>query len=119
MVTKETLVKFGLKEKTALQLKEVLKSFTNLQEVYIDIYPENPLINSSTPFMLLLRTTDKNVLVENDKERLILKRNDEYNTYLMNILYSEINECYVKCTRHSIELIINVQNIYYKIFVLN
>lgn len=119
MVTKETLVKFGLKEKTALQLKEVLKSFTNLQEVYIDIYPENPLVNSLAPFMLLLRTTDKNVLVENNKERLILKRNDKYNTYIMNILYSEINECYVKSVGRSIELVINVQNIYYKIFISN
>ena len=119
MVTKEILVKFGLKEKTASQLKEVLKNLTNLQEIHIDIYPENPLISSSTPFMLLLRTIEKNVLVETDKERFILKRNDNYNTYLMNILYSEINKCYVKSIGQSIEFIINVQNIYYRIFILN
>lgn len=120
MVTEKTLMKFGLvKDENNLQLKEMLKDNVKLKEIHIDIYPENPLISSSAPFMLLLRTIEKNVAVSNDKDRIILKRDDGCKTYFMNILFSEIKECYYKVIDGCSEFILNIQNIYYRITVFN
>jgi hypothetical protein len=97
MVTGETLMKFGLiKDENNLQLKEIFKNDSKLKEVHIDIYPDNPLVASSEPFMLLLRAVEKSVTSLIDEDRLVLKRNDIYGTYFMNILFSKIEECYYK-----------------------
>jgi len=120
MITEKTLMKFGLiKDENNFQLKEVFKNNLKLKEIHIDIYPENPLISSSAPFMLLLRTIEKNVMASNDENRLILMRNDGYETYFMNVLFAEIKECYYKDTYVSSEFILNIQNIWYRITVLN
>lgn len=121
MITNKTLMKFGLtKDVDNLKLKEVLKHDFKLNEIHIDVYLDNPLISSTNPFMLLLRTIENNVIVDNDNERLILKRNDMYQTYLLNILFSTITECYYKKSSECCsEFILNVQNIYYRIIVFN
>lgn len=109
-----------VKDEGNLKLKEVFKDNIKFKETHIDIYPENPLIYSSAPFMLLLRTIEKNVTIENNEDRLILKRNDNYGTYLMNILFSSIIECfYEKVNNNYFEFIINIQNIYYRLIVFN
>lgn len=120
MITNETLMKFGLtKDENNLKLKEVLKHDFKLNEIHIDVYSDNPLISSTTPFMLLLRTIENNVIVDNDNERLILKRNDMYQTYFLNILFSTITECYYKNSDGFSEFILNIQNIYYRVIVFN
>ena len=120
MITDKTLTKFGLtKDVGNTKLKEVLKCGTKLKEIHIDIYPENPLISSATPFALLLRTIEKNAIVGNDEDRLILKGNDAYQTYFVNVLYSKITECFYKTSEYCSEFILNVQNIYYRITILN
>ena len=120
MITEKTLAKFGLiKDENNFQLKEVLKNNLKLKEIHIDIYPENPLVSSTKSFMLMLRTIEKNVAVLNDENRLILARNDGHETYFMNVLFSEIKECYCKDTYDSSEFILNIQNIWYRIIVFN
>lgn len=120
MIAEKTLVKFGLvRDEDNFQLKEIFKNNFQLKEVHIGMYLENPLVSSSTPFMLLLRTIEKNVTVSNDEERLVLIRDDGYGTYFMNVLFSEIKECYYKDTYVSSEFILNIQNIWYRITVLN
>ena len=120
MVTEKTLMKFGLiKDENNFQLKEVFENNLKLKEIHIDIYPENPLVSSTAPFMLLLRTIEENVNVSNDEDRLVLSRNDRYGTYFMNVLFSEIAECYYKDTYDSSEFILNIQNIWYRIIVFN
>ena len=120
MVTDDTLMKFGLvRDENNLKLKEVLKDNIILKEIHIDTYPDNPFITSSTPFMLLLRTIEKNAIVTNDGDRLVLKRNDEYETYFINILFSKVTECFYKMCDVCSEFILNIQNIYYRITVLN
>ena len=120
MITEKTLMKFGLiKDESNFQLKEVFENNLKLKEIHIDIYPENPLVSSSTPFMLLLRTIEKDVAVANEEDRLVLVRNDGYGTYFMNVLFSEIKECYCKYTYDSSEFILNIQNIWYRIIVFN
>ena len=120
MIAEKTLVKFGfIKDENNFQLKEIFKNNFRLKEVYIDIYTENPLVSSSQPFMLLLRTIEKNTIVSNDEERLVLTRDDRYDTYFMNVLFSEIKECYYKDTYASSEFILNIQYIWYRINVLN
>ena len=119
MTTENTLMKFGfVKEEDNSQLKELLKGSVKLKEVHIDTYTENPVASSSS-FMLLLRASEKNATVLIDKNRLIFKRNDSQNTYFMNILLDKIIECFSKVADGYSEYILNVQNIYYRITVLN
>ncbi len=121
MATEKTLMKLGFtKDKDNTKLNEVFKDNIKLKEVSIDCYPTNPLVSSSIPHMLLLRTIEKKVLVKNSGTRLVLKRIvDGYDTYFMNILFSEINECYCKGSNGYSEFILNIQNIYYRIIVFN
>lgn len=120
MVTEKILVKFGfIKDENNLKLKEVFKDNVKLKEIHIDAYPENPLITSSSPFMLLLRTIEKRVIVKNYGHRLVLKKNDKSDTRFMNVLFSEITECCYKIFDGYSEFILKIQNIYYKITIFN
>ena len=119
-ITNETLMSFGLiKDEDNLKLKEIFKDNSKLKEVHIDIYPENPLVVSKEPFMLLLRAIEMNATVSNDGSRIALKRNDGFKTYFINVLFSKIKECYYKSSNGLFEFILNIQNIYYRITVLN
>ena len=121
MVTENTLTKLGFKkDENNTKLNEVFKDNIKLKEIHIDVHPTNPLVSSSTPFMLLLRTIEKKMLVKNSGTRLVLKKRvDNFDTYFMNITLSEINECYYKSIDGYSEFILNIQNIYYRITVFN
>lgn len=120
IITDETLMKFGMvKDENNSQLKEIFKNNSKLKEVHIDTYPDNPLVTSSAPFMLLLRAIESDVSAIIDEDRLILKRNDKYGTYFMNVLFSKITECYYKTSNDLYEFILNVQNVYYRITIFN
>lgn len=120
MITNETLMKFGLtKDVNNSKLREVLNCGNKLKEVHIDVYTENPLISSATPFTLLLRTTEKNATVGNSELRLVLEKNDTYKTHFMSVLFSKITECFFRVYEGFTEFILNVRNIYYKITVFN
>lgn len=119
MVVEQALIEFGfVREENDSRLKEMIKTKTKLKEVHIDIYPENPLIFSN-PFLLLLRTSENNATISIDGDRLIFKRNDKHGTHFMNVLISKITECFSKISEGYSEFILNVQNIYYKITILN
>ena len=121
MVAEQTITKLGfVKDEKNTKLNEIFKDNTKLKEIHIDVYPTNPLISSSTPFMLLLRTIEKKILVKNSGSRLVLKKVvDRYDTYFMNVVLSEIKECYYKSIDGYSEFILNIQNIYYRITVFN
>lgn len=122
MVVENTMMKFGFKKdgNSNSKLNEVFKDNIKLKEIHIDVYPTNPLTSSSTPFTLLLRTIEKKMLVKNSGTRLVLKKNvDGYETHFMNVLLSEVAECYYKITKGCSEFILNIQNIYYRITVFN
>lgn len=119
IITDETLMKFGFtKDENNSQLKEFFKNDFKLKEVHVDIYPDNPML-SFAEFMLLLRLSENNAVVSNDGNRLILKKNDANKTHFMNVLYSKIAECFIKKSETYFEFILNIQNIYYKITILN
>lgn len=119
MVTEQILMKYGfVKEENDSHLKEMIKNKNKLKEIHIDTYSENPL-TSSTSFMLLLRTSENNAVISIDDDRLIVKKNDKYGTHFMNVLLSKITECYSKISEGYSEFILNIQNIYYKITVIN
>ena len=99
-------------DKKNKQLKRFFKNNVKLKEIHIDTYSENPLIASSTTFILLSRVIENNVIVLNNEHRIILKKNDRYNTYLVNIPFSKIEECYWKEFNNILEFIILI-NIYY------
>lgn len=119
MVTNKTLMKFGfIMDENNSQLKKIFQNNLKLKEVHIDVYPDNPMVSSAN-FALLLRTNDDNVDILNDGDRLVLKSRDKYKTHIMNISISSITECYIKSVETYRELILKVQNIYYKITILN
>lgn len=118
MVTNDTLMNFGfIKDENNLKLKELLKKNVELKELHIDVYPDNPLEATQSPFMLLLRMIEKNVMVESDDNRVILKKHDRYETCLSNVLFSKIKECFFKISDVCSEFVVNIQNIYYRIIV--
>lgn len=116
----EVSIKFGFaKDENNFQLKETLKNNFKVNEIHIDLLQENPLVTPTKPFMLLLRTIEKNAVVTNDGNRLTLNKKDKYNTCFMNVLFSSITECYYKISDCCFEFILNVQNIYYRVTVFN
>lgn len=118
-VVNETLMNFGfIKDENNSQFKNFFKNNLKLKEIHIDIYPNNPMLSSSE-FMLLLRTSEKNAIISNDGNRLILKKNDQFETYFMNILFSNIKECFLNIVENCYEFIVGVKNTYYKITVFN
>lgn len=124
MVNEATLIKLGfIKEKDYSRLKQMIETKDKLKaihikETHIDTYSENPF-DSSIPFSLLLRASEKNATISIDNNRLIFKRNDKCKTHFMNVLISKITECYSKIEENYSEFILKVQNIYYKITVIN
>ena len=122
MVAEKILTKLGFQkdEDNNLELNKIFKDTVKLNEIHIDIYPTNPLVSSPMPYMLLSRTIEKKVLVKNNGSRLVLKKSIDGNeTYFMNVLLSEIKECYYKNSGGFFEYILNIQNIYYRITVFN
>lgn len=121
MTAEQTMTKLGFtKDEKNAKLNKIFKDNIKLKEIHIDIYPTNPLVPSPMPYMLLSRTIEKKILVKNSGTRLVLKKNiDGYDTYFMNILLSEINECYYSTSNGFFEFILNIQNIYYRITVFN
>lgn len=121
MTAEQTMMKLGfVKDEKNTKLNEIFRDNTKLKEVHIDVYPANPLVSSTLPYMLLLRTIEKKMLIKNSGNRLVFKKNvDNYDTYFMNILLSEIKECYYNSSEGFFEFILNIQNIYYRINVFN
>lgn len=121
MVAEKSFVKFGfVKEDIDLYLSKMLllKNNVKLKEIHIDILPESPF-DSSSSFMLLLRASEKNATISVEGDRIVFKKNDMYETHFVNILASKITECFSKISEGCYEFILNVQNIYYKITILN
>lgn len=120
-MAEKTLMKLGfVKDEQNTKLNEMFKDNIKLKEIHVDIYPTNPLVSSPIPYMLLLRTIEKKMLVKNSGNRLILKKNiDGYDTYFLNVFLSEIKECYYKDSNTFLEFILNIQNIYYRITIFN
>ena len=87
MAAEKTIMKLGFtKDENNTKLNEVFKDNIKLKEIHIDIYPTNPLVSSPIPYILLLRTIEKKMLVKNSGTRLVLKKNvDGYDTYFMNV----------------------------------
>ena len=119
MITEKTFIKLGFaKDSNCLQLRDFFKNDLKLKEIHIDVYPDNPF-ESSASFMLLSRMSEKNAVVSNDSNRFILKKDDRYETHFMNVLFSKMANCFCKISDNYSEFILNVQNIYYKITILN
>ena len=121
MNTEQTFVKFGfIKEELDVYLNKMLllKNKVKIKEIHIDVCPENPFASSSC-FMLILRATEKNATISVEKDRIIFKKDDMFETHFVNVLISKVTECFSKISDGCYEFILNVQNVYYKITILN
>lgn len=117
MTIEQTFVKFGfIKDENNVFFNEVFKNNTKLNELYIDVYNENP-INHSPSLMLLLRTCGKNISVVNENNRISFKKNDEFNTCIANLMISKIKTFYKKVSDNYVDFILNVCNVWYKITI--
>lgn len=115
-MTKKTLMKLGfVKDEDNVYFNKIFKNNARLNELYIDIYNKNPIDHSS--LMLFLRTYDKNVLIKNENNRLIFKKNDKFNTYIINIIISEIKVFYKKVSDNFVDFLLNVCDVWYKITI--
>jgi hypothetical protein len=54
-----------------------------------------------------------------DDHCVIFKKDDIYKTHFVNVLASKVTECFAKISDGCYEFILNIQNIYYKITILN
>lgn len=119
MFEKQALMQLGfIKDEDNSWLKQILKDDTKLKEVYIDTYPNNPLI-SFTPHMLLSRTVEENIIVSNNGYRLVLYKSDRYKSHIMNVVFDEITGYFHKNYNDCFEFVLNIQNTYIKLTVLN
>lgn len=117
MSVEKSFIKYGfVNDICNYKLKEILKNDAKFKMVNIDIYPENPL-GKSTLFMLLLRSSNNNVKVFNDGDRIILFKDDIDKTCFMNVLITRINECFFIDYDKYIEFVFNIQNTYYRLTV--
>ena len=121
MTVEQTMSKLGfVKDENNTKLNEIFSDNTKLKEVHIDCYPANPMVSSSLPYMLLLRIIETKMWVKNSGTRLILKKNvDGYDTNFMNVLLSDVRECYYDMSNGFSEFVLNIQNVYYRITVFN
>jgi predicted P-loop ATPase/GTPase len=115
----ERIFKFGfVTDEKNLRLEETFKDGVRLKEMHIELYPNNPM-ESHNPFKLFIRAIEKNVVVSNDGNRLMLKKSDRFETHITNILLSDITECLVKTdNEHYSTFVVKVQDIWYKIEIL-
>lgn len=121
MTAEQTFMKFGfMKEDISLYLNKMmlLKNNIKLKEIHIDIYPENPLASPSC-FSLILRASEKNATISVEGDRIVFKKNDKYATHFVNVLSSKVTECFSKKSEGCYEFVLNVQNIYYRITIIN
>ena len=115
------LMNFGFEKKDIGFYLDWMSLFNNnikLKEIHIDVYPENPIVSPSC-FTLILRASEKNASIIVDGDRIIFKKDDVYKTHFVNVISSKIIECYSKKSDGYYEFILNIQNIYYKITILN
>lgn len=83
---------------------EQIFGLSKLSEVHIDIY-------SNVPYMLLLRTSEKNVVSDKSNKRVILSKNDKKKTIIMNLTNDSINDVMVKKYSDSMyEFIFTINN---------
>lgn len=91
-------------------IMDVLKDSMRLRAVSIDAY-------MTDPYIFVLRSTENSLVAAVENDRIILRRNDEHKTSVMNvpcncvrdIQYKLMEDC--KC-----RLLFSVSNIWYSVF---
>ena len=91
---------------------KIFNENVKIKEIHIDIYIENP-------YMLFSRISGKNVFTLKNSNRFIVCKSDRHKTVVVNILLDEISNCMVKqYVDNQYEILFNIQNICYKIFII-
>lgn len=114
----ESLIKYGFsKDIDKSQLSKVFSDGIKIKELYIDIYSSNPFDNTVRP-ILMLRRSEKNVSVLNDGKSIIIKMDNNYNEYIMELMLDTVKDSYFKMNfENSFDFILNCQNIFYKVTI--
>ena len=80
--------------------------------LHVDLY-------SDSPYMLFSRILEKNVLVDLEDGRIIIKKKDKHNTSIIDILFNNIEHCVVKQYNDSqYEVIFAIHNLCYKLLIV-
>ena len=103
--------KYGfVSDDTKIEFKRII-NHNRFKTLHIETY-------TLEPYMLLLRTIEKNVSIAIKDGRIIIRKMDKYNTGIADILFDRITDCIIKKYNDiQYEIIFAVHNIYYKLFV--
>ena len=95
--------------------KELLNKIFNskkIKEIHVDTYMENP-------YRLFARFTGENLSIINKDNRVAIFKNDKYKTMMVNILFNEIEDCFIKqYSDNHHEILFKVCNVCYKILII-
>ena len=71
------------------------------------------------PYMLLLRTVEKNVSVAIENDRAIICKRDKYKTSIANIILDSVTNCIIKKYNDiQYEFVFSIHNICYKMLAI-
>lgn len=104
--------KYGfVSDKTKVEFERIISNH-NFKTLHIEIYSDNP-------YMLFLRSIEKNVMVTLEDNRVIVRKNDKHKTTITDILFDSIDGCIVKQYSDShYEIIFTIHNLCYKLLVI-
>ena len=96
--------------------KKILNQICNcksvVKEIHIDIYTEKP-------YILFARIIEKKVTILNSDNRIIFYKKDRYKTIILNLLFNEIENCFVKkYSDKQYAVLFTIHNISYKILII-
>ena len=103
--------KYGfVSDDTKIEFKHIL-NHNRFKTLRIEAY-------TLDPYMLLLRTIERNVSIVIEDGRIIIRKMDKYNTSIADILFDRIADCIIKKYNDTqYEIIFAVHNIYYKLLI--
>lgn len=84
----------------------------NIKEVHIDVYIEKP-------FILFARVIEKKVMTSNIDNRITFSKRDRYKTVVLDLLFNEIEDCFVKkYSDKQYSILFTIRNISYEMWVI-
>lgn len=104
--------KYGFTTDQDLSELNKLLQHNQLEKIHIDIYANNT-------YMLFLRAIENDVRSRIENSRIIISKNDNNNTSLVNIPVESIDACIIKRYDNArYEIVISIGDILYKIFAI-
>lgn len=84
----------------------------NFKSLHMDMYSLNP-------YMLFMRSMEKNLMVTIENNRVIIRKKDRYKTHIMDVPIEQIDRCIIKeYNNMQYEIILAIKDVYYKMLIV-